>query len=221
VATATLSKENLFGHNKISIYERDKGNVTATDNAVKDGYLAIVFLENADSNRFAGLWTQLKNSMLLGHNDYPSNLTSTYHLLCNYKPLGAARRSDPGAVNVSFPPPATNGTPAPSTPAPTQGNNGVLSALTFCYNCRLHGHIAHFCPSPRTTGGEQGMQFGITLAQLDHKSTGTDLISPDRQLHQKYQSSVRSAQKRGSYACVHQWWFPGLFRHRHFKLVSV
>jgi hypothetical protein len=71
VATAILvSKGNLFGHDKLSEYEREKGNVTATDNAVKDGYLAITFLENADPHRFSGVWTQLKNSMLLGHKDY-------------------------------------------------------------------------------------------------------------------------------------------------------
>jgi hypothetical protein len=90
------------------------------------------------------------------------------------------KQVNPGAVNVSFAQtPATNGIPASGTPAPTPGNNGVLSALTFCFNCRLHGHIARFCPSPRTAGGVQGMQFGITLAQLDGELTGNDLISPD------------------------------------------
>jgi hypothetical protein len=168
VATAILSKGNLFGHDKLSEYEREKGNVTATDNAVKDGYLAIAFLENADPHHFSGLWTQLKNSMLLGHNDYPSNLTSTYDLLCNYKPVGTVRRPDAGPVHVNFvvQTPASDGTPASNTPAPTPGNNGVLSALTFCYNCRRHGHIVRFCPAPRTAGGVQGMQFGITLTQL-------------------------------------------------------
>jgi hypothetical protein len=34
VATATLSKGNLFGHDNVSTYERDKGNVTATNNAI-------------------------------------------------------------------------------------------------------------------------------------------------------------------------------------------
>jgi hypothetical protein len=148
----------------LSTYKRDKGHITYTNNAVKDGYLAIVFLENANSHRFTCLWTQLKNSMLLGHNNYPSNLTSTYNLLCNYKPVGAARRPDTGAVKVNFvQTPVPNGTPAPGAPAPTPGNNGVLSAPTFCYKCRLHGHIARFCPLPQTAGGVQGMQFGITL----------------------------------------------------------
>jgi hypothetical protein len=103
VATAILSKGNLFGHDRLSEYERDvKGNVTSTNADVKDGYLAMVFLENADPQRFSGLWTQLKNSMLLGHNDYPSNLTSAYDLLCNFKPVGASRRTDTGAINVHF-----------------------------------------------------------------------------------------------------------------------
>ena len=91
IATATLSKGNLFERDKLSAYERDKGKVTDTDSLVKDGYMAIAFLENSDPQRFSGLWTQLKNSMLLGHNDYPCNLTSTYDLLCNYKPVVAAR----------------------------------------------------------------------------------------------------------------------------------
>jgi hypothetical protein len=158
VATAILSKGNLFGHDRLSEYERDvKGNVTSTDAAVKDGYLAMAFLENSDPHRFSGLWTQLKNSMLLGHNDYPSNLTSAYDLLCNFKPVGAARRTDNSAVNVNFvqKPTTPDATPATDAPAPTPGNNGVLSALTFCYNCRLHGHIARFCPSPRTAGGSK------------------------------------------------------------------
>ena len=156
VATATLSKGNIFGHDKLSQYERDRGIVSGTDAAVKDGYLAVAFLENADSHRFSGLWTQLKNSMLLGHNDYPINLTATYDLLCNYKPIGATRRHDNSPVNVTFAQTTTGtaaataatttaGSPAAAGgPAPTPGNNGVLSASTFCYNCRLNGHIARF-----------------------------------------------------------------------------
>ena len=181
VATAEMSKGNLLTHEKLSAYEKDR-NKTDPDKLAEDSFLAIAFLENADSARFNGLSRELRNSMLLGQDNYPVHLTAAYDLLCNYRPVPTGRREErenDTAVNVSFAQVTQDNNTGTDNQAVIPGNNGVTSTHTFCYACRQHGHIARYCPSPRDqrAGGIQSMQIGIALAQVPEKN-GSDLISP-------------------------------------------
>ena len=90
VATATMSKGNLLSHDGLEDYETKRKNPDP-EQLAEDSFLAIAFLENADSARFNGLWRDLRNSMLLGQDNYPVHLTSAYDLLCNYKPTPTGR----------------------------------------------------------------------------------------------------------------------------------
>jgi Zinc knuckle len=50
----------------------------------KDLCLAALYIMNADKARFGTLIAQLANQFLLGHNEYPSDLTEAQGLLTNY-----------------------------------------------------------------------------------------------------------------------------------------
>ena len=171
---------NLLTHEKLSAYEKDR-NKTDPDKLAEDSFLAIAFLENADSARFSGLSRELRNIMLLGQDNYPVHLTAAYDLLCNYRPVPTGRRDDwdNDSVNVSFAQVTQDHTTGTDTQAVIPGNNGVTSTHTFCYACPQHGHITRYCPSPRDqrAGGLQSMQTDIALAQVPDED-GSDLISP-------------------------------------------
>ena len=40
---------------------------------------------SADSDRYSGIWSNLKNINLLVTDNYPKTKTSTYNILCHYK----------------------------------------------------------------------------------------------------------------------------------------
>jgi hypothetical protein len=54
--------------------------------AAKKKSIAIGFLKRANRRRYTGLWSDLENLFTRGTDQYPTDLTSAYNLLLNYKP---------------------------------------------------------------------------------------------------------------------------------------
>jgi hypothetical protein len=77
----------------LSTEEYRKKDVTAA----KKKSVAIAFLKHANRTRYGGLWSKLENSYTRGQDHYPSDLTSAYNLLLNYKapPTQSQGRRDP------------------------------------------------------------------------------------------------------------------------------
>ena len=177
VAAAILGNGPHFGSAKLLAYEtgaNDSQQPEAAAKLVHAGYLAMVFLKNADPTRFSGLWAQLDNSMLLGRNEFPRNMPSSYDLLCHFQSVDTPDRTERENAEVSF------AQTQVVLPPPTTGDNGRTEPRTRCFICNLFGHAARFCPSGPPRDGVQGLQFGVTLAQADPESSGTDIIiSPD------------------------------------------
>jgi hypothetical protein len=59
---------------------------TRTVLAAKNKSVAIGFLKRADRQRYDGLWSDLENLFTRGLDHYPTDLTSAYNLLLNYRP---------------------------------------------------------------------------------------------------------------------------------------
>jgi hypothetical protein len=99
--------------------------------AAKDKCMAITFLSGADKARYGKLFEDLENDYTKGSNYYPTNATSAYNLLVNYKSFqrpasGVYTNSDA----VSF----TN----------IERGNQDKSDIK-CYNCNKLGHYANEC----------------------------------------------------------------------------
>ena len=78
VTTVTLVHGDLL-NDKLSAHETG-GTPDENLNTARSRFLASAFLENADPTRFTELRTQLKNSMVLGRNDYPHTPTAAYDI---------------------------------------------------------------------------------------------------------------------------------------------
>ena len=126
VATAILGNGTHFGSSKLIAYEVD-ANSTSSEAAaqiVHDGYLAMKFLMHADPHRFRELWAQLDNSRLLGRNEFPRNLPSSYDLLGNFQSANTPNRPEREHAEVSFAQTQT------AFPPPTPGDNGRIENRT-------------------------------------------------------------------------------------------
>ena len=62
-----------------------KEHTTIAKKALKEEIVAMAVLKRADRKRYGNLQTGLKNSYLLGKNDYPTNIPDVLKVLNNYK----------------------------------------------------------------------------------------------------------------------------------------
>ena len=53
---------------------------------LKDAILSMALVKRADKKQFGGLQTSLKNSFLLGNNEYPTTVGDVLKVLNNYEP---------------------------------------------------------------------------------------------------------------------------------------
>jgi hypothetical protein len=162
-----------------------KTGVTTADS--RDRFLASLCMQNADRARFGTLLANLANQFLLGHDEYPSDLTEAQGLLTNYQiPVNAIRRV-PG---VATPPnnnrPTTEGNTfaqaAPGTIIVPDSRGRTFSDVR-CFHCQSLGHYAGDCPTTTqttntqthittTNGATDGttlLQHAFVLAQHKHK----------------------------------------------------
>ena len=148
----------------------------------RDLFLASLCIQNADKVRFGVLIANLANQFLMGHDEYPDDLTNAQGLLTNYQvPLNNTRRVPPnGSANNqrTTTDHAATFAQAVNTPPPVPDNRGRLFTDVRCYNCNALGHYAGDCPTPPNTTntptqatetGTTLLQHALVLAQHKHK----------------------------------------------------
>ena len=127
-------------------------------------FLAMAFIENADSTRFKDLWRDLKNSLTMKQDHFPTSLAESVHMLTHWKGNTNAgnRRNDnhDRTPNLGFH--QRNGGSSMSTASSTTlvpGTDGTTTEHITCFNCGDPGHYASVCPKPRVAF--QGMQLEL------------------------------------------------------------
>jgi len=66
------------------VKERIK-NANVTNEEVRQKFVAMAFILNADVKRFGGLWDDLYYNLLKGQDNYPIDMQSAVHMLTHWK----------------------------------------------------------------------------------------------------------------------------------------
>ena len=81
----TLSNGAVTDISKLLVTEH-KTDALATESTTFQKFLAIAFIEQADSNRFKNLWTELKNNLVHKRDSYPLTVAEAVHMLTHWNP---------------------------------------------------------------------------------------------------------------------------------------
>ena len=123
----------------------------------------MVLIMSADSYIYSGIWNNLKNSTLLGTDNYPKTTTAVYNVLCRYKKPAPPRQ-------VHAPPSAVTFVQSGDTEInKTKLENGGRYFLEVtCYHFQDTGHYAGNFPSStaNTRTGTQSLQVGLAMTQM-------------------------------------------------------
>ena len=115
-------------------------------------YLAVAFLLSANRTQYGKLIEDLENDYLQGRNNYPTTVTSAYHLITNWK-------QDPRNIKQSLGQFGNVGVSFTTTTEGTSNNSGVTltnvtksgpgasKAHITCHKCNMKGHYANECPT--------------------------------------------------------------------------
>ena len=71
-------------------------NAAEKESFMRHRYCAILFLRDADKQRFEQLRTEPSNNFSKGLDEYPASLTDAHQLLLTYKAREPAKRNDTG-----------------------------------------------------------------------------------------------------------------------------
>ena len=127
---------------------------------VKEKYLAYIFINKLDANKYGNLKKELQNDYAKGKNNYPGTVLEAYKLLTNYryeKRNGNSNYFRRGNQNaLAFNQTGNNG----------NQNNRNNKREIKCYNCGEIGHIAPKCPKKKETQN--------TNVEGETASTGTN-----------------------------------------------
>jgi len=123
--------------------------------ALKEEIVAMAVLKRADRKRYGNLQTGLKNSYLLGKNDYPTNIPDVLKVMNNYKSEWTPGTSQQPAAR-------TGGRSSYSFLQSTAGevfflratNNSFFPEIT-CRLCGIKGHYQTHCPVAKNEAGEE------------------------------------------------------------------
>ena len=80
ILTAELAKRNATTY-----MELDKYHVDADDEDVTNRFQSMCTIMSSDSYRYSGICNNLKNSTLMGIDNYPKTKTTKYGVLVRYK----------------------------------------------------------------------------------------------------------------------------------------
>ena len=92
---------------------------------------------SADSDQYSGIWNNLKNSTLLGTENYNKTTTAAYNVLCRYKKPEPPRQVHAPPAAVTF---FQSGDTEKNKTTP--GNYGRSFPEVTCYRCQDTGHYA-------------------------------------------------------------------------------
>ena len=129
--------------------------------ALKEEIVAMAVLKRADRKRYGSLQTSLKNSYLLGKNDYPTNIPDVLKVLNNYKCEWTPETlRTPGTSQQ--PAARSGGRSSYSFLQSTAGevfflratNNSFFPEIT-CRLCGIKGHYQTHCPVAKNEAGEE------------------------------------------------------------------
>jgi hypothetical protein len=123
--------------------------------ALKEEIVAMVVLKRADKKRYGNLQISLKNSYLLGKNDYPTNVPDMLKVLNNYQAEWTPSTAPPAA-------PRSGGRNSYSFLQSTAGevfflratNNSFFPDIT-CRLCGIKGHYQTHCPVATNAAGDE------------------------------------------------------------------
>ena len=150
-----------------------------TPSEASDHFLAVAFIENANSSRYNLLWRELTNGISMKQDLYPKTLAEAVHLLTHWKgtPNKNVRleRGGPRSSHISF---HQNSVEPLMTPeiqrflqldGTVAGSDGRVQSSVTCFRCHNRGHYATSCP---TLTSENGTFSDFCFAQ------GSGTLSP-------------------------------------------
>ena len=135
---------------------------------------AICIIMSTDSYQYSGIWNNLKNSTLLGTDNYPKTTTSAYYVLFRYKKLAPQRQLHVPPTAVTF---CQSGDTKKNKITPW--NDGRYFPEVTCYCCQETGYYAgnfsSFTAIIRT--GIQSLQVGLTMTQTTKEEPKNNIIN--------------------------------------------
>jgi hypothetical protein len=164
----------------ISLIDQNITDKTERIRAARNQLIGMMFLSRADRRKYGALFADLENQYARGNDQYPKDLTESYGMLVNYKPLFPPKNKDPDrptqnvnrnnnsndsvsemtgttfltAANISN----TNTVP---------GTDGILHPDITCFACQLQGHYSPACP---TATGIQHLQINETIPDMSNNA---------------------------------------------------
>ena len=114
-----------------------------TEEVVRQKFVAMAFILNADVKRYGMLWDDLHNNLLKGQDNYPADMQSAVHMLTHWKAT-TPRRNRSNQSNRAA---GRNGMQFVQNEnvkrQPVQGRTGPLRPDIICFRCNRPGHYAN------------------------------------------------------------------------------
>ena len=142
-----------------------------TEEVVRQKFVAMAFILNADVKRYGMLWDDLHNNLLKGQDNYPADMQSAVHMLTHWK--ATTPRSN--RSNQSNRAAGRNGMQFVQNEnvqvrQPVQGRTGPLRPDIMCFRCNRPGHYANDYPDENGAGGNIILsQLGFVFVQSQPK----------------------------------------------------
>ena len=126
--------------------------------------------------QYSGIWNDLKNSTLLGTDNYPKTTTVAYNLLCHYKKPASPYQLHAPPEEVTF---IQSGDTYNNNTTPV--NDGRSFPEVTCYCCQDVGNYAVNCLSStaNTSTVSKSLQVGLTITQTTKEASTTNIINPN------------------------------------------
>ena len=99
---AAISTSGLEKYNATTQIELNKAYVDGDNEYITKRLHAMCLIISADSDRYSGIWNNIKNSTLLGTDNYPKTTTAAYYVLCHYKKPLPPRQVHAPPASVTF-----------------------------------------------------------------------------------------------------------------------